>query len=349
MRQTIQLQDKAIELFNYMFEQRRPTIIRDISCIGASSTLLKEQEMTIPAYINLPDIMAFFDDFAQNQAIRPSQIDVSKFISYIKDLRCWIKHFFVQSTIPELTKIKAMQRSMNLLIRVVKVVWRDYFKDMSNTDEGAKPEVSAHRKIDYMLLIRTCLSFFDWLCINDRFAFFFNEESGRTNLAFIINMCNMVLSQFRKPLASTTESLSTAMPPMEDLTFNDRVNKAVQDKRRYDIFPFTDIGAILQNIQYQVVRKNDPFLNTLLSEANFGFVFGEQLLLEYDFIRHCIDNAVESLVLMDSYVKKNEIRLNTFEFILRSTESTLKDQLIKSSFCERIFLDYVRDFREFNI
>lgn len=52
---------------------------------------------------------------------------------------------------------------------------------------------------------------------------------------------------------------------------------------------------------------------------------------------------------MDSYVKKNEIRLNTFEFILRSSEDTIKDQLIKSNFCERIFLDYIRDFREFNI
>lgn len=101
-----------------------------------------------------------------------------------------------------------------------------------------------------MLLIRTCLSFFDWLCVNNRFNFIFNEESGRTNIAFIVNMCNMVLSQFRKPLASTTDSLSTAMPPMEDLTFNDRANKIVQDKRRYDIFPFTDVGAILQNIQY---------------------------------------------------------------------------------------------------
>jgi hypothetical protein len=141
-----------------------------------------------------------------------------------------------------------MQRSMNLLIRVVKVVWRDYFRD--DADDNAKPEVTALRKIDYMLLIRTCLSFFDWLCINDKFTFFFNEESGRTNLTFIINMCNMVLSQFRKPLASTTDSMSTAMPPMEDLAFNDRANKAVQDKRRYDIFPFTDIGAILQNIQY---------------------------------------------------------------------------------------------------
>lgn len=42
MKQTLALQDKTVDLFNYMFEQRRPTIIRDVSCIGASSTLLKE-------------------------------------------------------------------------------------------------------------------------------------------------------------------------------------------------------------------------------------------------------------------------------------------------------------------
>ena len=52
---------------------------------------------------------------------------------------------------------------------------------------------------------------------------------------------------------------------------------------------------------------------------------------------------------MDSYVKKNEIRLNTFEFILRSQEHTLKDQLIKSHLCDRLFGDYINDFREFNI
>ena len=115
------------------------------------------------------------------------------------------------------------------------------------------------------------------------------------------------------------------------------------------MFPFTEVGAILQNIEYQLVRKNDTFINQLLAEANFGFIFGEQLLLEYDFVRHCIDNQVESLVLMDSYVKKNEIRLNTFEYLLRSHEHTLKDQFIKSNFCERLFLDYIKDFREFNI
>ena len=52
---------------------------------------------------------------------------------------------------------------------------------------------------------------------------------------------------------------------------------------------------------------------------------------------------------MESYIKKNEIRLNTFEAIILNKEDTIQDQLIKSNFCERVFLDYVRDFREFNI
>ena len=120
-------------------------------------------------------------------------------------------------------------------------------------------------------------------------------------------------------------------------------------KRRYEVFPFTNVGATLQNILYQLVHLDDKFINSLLVQCNFGFVFGEQMLVDFEFIRHCIDNQVESLVLMDSYVKKTEIRLNTFEYLLRSSEHALKDQLIKSNFCNRCFLEYVHDFREFNI
>jgi hypothetical protein len=80
-----------------MFEQRRPTIIRDISCIGASSTLLKEQELEIPAYINLPDIMDYFDRFSQKREIYPHDINPRVLTSQLKDLRCWVKHFYAQS------------------------------------------------------------------------------------------------------------------------------------------------------------------------------------------------------------------------------------------------------------
>jgi hypothetical protein len=42
MRNHLLLQDSAVGLFKFMFEQRRPTILRDLGCIGASSTLLRE-------------------------------------------------------------------------------------------------------------------------------------------------------------------------------------------------------------------------------------------------------------------------------------------------------------------
>mmetsp|Transcript_43813 Transcript_43813/g.42307 ORF Transcript_43813/g.42307 Transcript_43813/m.42307 type:complete len:180 (+) Transcript_43813:424-963(+) len=55
------------------------------------------------------------------------------------------------------------------------------------------------------------------------------------------------------------------------------------------------------------------------------------------------------MVLIDSYVKKNEIRLNTFEYLLKNNEHTLKHQFVKSNFMEKMFSDYIQDFREFNI
>jgi hypothetical protein len=55
------------------------------------------------------------------------------------------------------------------------------------------------------------------------------------------------------------------------------------------------------------------------------------------------------MVLIDTYVKKNEIRLNTYESLLRSNEHTLKTQFIKSNFFEKLFAEYIADFKEFNI
>jgi len=59
-----------------------------------------------------------------------------------------VKHFFAVSTIPELTRIKAMQRCMNLLIRVLKVIWREYYRTAPSDDN--RPPATTDEKIDYM-------------------------------------------------------------------------------------------------------------------------------------------------------------------------------------------------------
>lgn len=135
-----------------MFEQRRPTIISDLSCIGASSTLLKEQQLSIPHLINLPDISLFIDQVADYEGLTADLINLEDMLNVLKDLRCWIKHFYAESQIPELTRIKALQRAINLFIKVVTILWEDF----PNQQE---------KRAEYLILIKHSLQLIDWLCV----------------------------------------------------------------------------------------------------------------------------------------------------------------------------------------
>jgi len=167
MRYQIQLQDKAIDLFKFVFEQQRPTIIRDIKCIGAASTLLREQNIPIPDVVNLPDLMEFFDKKALATNFNIRTVNIEKYVIKVKQLRCWIKHFYKQSTIPELTRIKALQRCMNFLIKVTKLALKEFFEHNITADSPTKTkrDEENEEEKDYKLLIKTNLSLFDWICV----------------------------------------------------------------------------------------------------------------------------------------------------------------------------------------
>jgi len=191
------------------------------------------------------------------EGLTAASISVRDFDLAIKDLRCWVKHFYDQSSIPELTRIKALQRCCSFLVKVVGLAWDDYHvvypppPSKGKADEYARDarheteEERAERRLGWLQLIKACLQLFDWLCVKGRESFLFNEQCGRENLAFVIARCNMALSQFRAPPEQTQLQL-----PLEDLAFNSSKNKQTQAQRKYDMFPFTEIGAILQNILY---------------------------------------------------------------------------------------------------
>lgn len=71
---------------------------------------MREQGLHIPHLINLPEIVAFVEDFNAlgDTELTADMIVVDDFISVLKDMRCWIKHFYSESQIPELTRIKAL-------------------------------------------------------------------------------------------------------------------------------------------------------------------------------------------------------------------------------------------------
>jgi len=134
---------------------------------------------------------------------------------------------------------------MNFLIQVTKLAIKEFFEQAITSDSPTKKKTDSEpeERRDYKVLIKTNLSLFDWVCVQKKMNLLFNEECGSTNLDFVIKTCNLILSQFRKPIGSDNK-----MPTMENLTFDDKVNKKVQNKRKYEIFPMTDLGSILQNI-----------------------------------------------------------------------------------------------------
>lgn len=70
--------------------------------------------------------MVFVDEMEEVEQLTGEHIVVDEFMAMIKDLRCWIKYLYAESHIPELTRIKAVRRCINLIIRVAKVCWQDY-------------------------------------------------------------------------------------------------------------------------------------------------------------------------------------------------------------------------------
>ena len=47
--------------------------------------------------INLPEIIAFVDEFNALDHFTADMIVIDDFLSVLKDLRCWIKHFYDES------------------------------------------------------------------------------------------------------------------------------------------------------------------------------------------------------------------------------------------------------------
>ena len=119
----------------------------------------------------MAQIICESDDFeARYPVIYPQNINIDQWVSWIKDLRCWVKYFYAVSNIPELSRIKALQRCCNLLIRIFKIIWRHYYTDDEEEEDEddiyaglEKPDTAT--KLHYMQFIRATVMFFDWICL----------------------------------------------------------------------------------------------------------------------------------------------------------------------------------------
>lgn len=184
--------------------------------------------------------------------LHASQIYVDEFMSMVKDLRCWIKYSLSSSPIPELIKMKAIRRCLNLILKVTKLCWNDYERlevernEADTTTKDGKKEYHkfSERMSDLLVLIKYNLALVDWLCNRGQESYIFNEEYGERNLNLVLELCNNALSVFRRP------TMHKSRMPMEELAHNKTQNLDAQLEKRFYTFPFTPVSATLQNILY---------------------------------------------------------------------------------------------------
>ena len=79
--------------------------------------------MYIPSLIDLPDIMAFVDDFSKVDPLMPEQLAPQELMAMMKDVRCFVKYFYASSPIPALTKQNAIMRCVKQITRILNCAW----------------------------------------------------------------------------------------------------------------------------------------------------------------------------------------------------------------------------------
>ena len=72
-------------------------------------------------------------------------------------------------------------------------------------------------------------------------------------------------------------------------------------------------------------------------------MLGQWLILDLNFMAHCIDHRIEGIVLIDTFVKKNEIRINSFEALLANSEKNLHNQFLNSGFLGKLVAEFLPD------
>jgi len=192
--------------------------------------------------VSLPTIVEYVDALdLMGDDLQAQHIFVDEFMAMVKDLRCWIKYSMESSPIPELIKMKAVRRCLNLILKVTKLTWLDYERlEVERNESSSKNNQKVNERMsDLLVLIKYNLALVDWLCNRKQESFVFNEEYGKRNLSLVIELTNNALSVFRRP------TMSQSRQPMEELAHNTTQNVEAQLEKRFYTFPFTPVSATL--------------------------------------------------------------------------------------------------------
>lgn len=317
------------QVFVKLCELRNPKIIANLRNIPGMQGLLQEAGLKIPRLRGLADVVATSEKILSMENLSSetiiSTLDISKFC---KDLKACL--MYSKAELEDEAITKAYRKSGDMLATVANILW----------EEAQNPK--AQDKLTLINLISTIAEIWDWMG-NEGLHMIIPELMQGKLLNWILEKLTSILSEFRrtgeeKPKEYLTESL-----------YNQKKIRQIEQEHKFDNSPFMKLTIVLQHIIAILLKRNEDKINKQLEDLNFGQIFGEHLILQYEFLKLTIDSQAERLGLLDIYVEQNYNRLSILGYLLSSHSSTLKNQFLKSHFLEKMISEYIKDTREFSV
>jgi len=319
------------QFFECIFALRKPEILDKLKQSYGIKGLLKQSGLQIPKLKTLGEIAAIAQQVLNKEGITEEIVDSVP--ELIKDFKAILSQISNDKTnTPKLTELmrRDCQKVIDMLFKISDILWQIAENPKNKTRMS-------------VINITSCIfNTWDWICAKGFYMLIADAAAGKM-IDWMQLKLSAILSEFRRlGEENPTDYLSESL-------YNKTKIKKAERIHKYETLPLLPLSIPLQHILSQFVELNIPVLNEQLEKSNFGGVFGEQLQLQYEFLRLAMESETERLGLLDVYVEQNSNRLTTIENILKSKSSILKTQLLKSRFIERLASEYMKDTHEFSV
>ena len=310
--------DRVYSLFYHSFQSRYPKLLEDMAKMKGLKGILNEFGLEIPLLRTLPGIMGFVDKYIEiinKNILTIGHVYPTDFIELIKDIKAWLYYsvngififiyiyIYIGSGLDMKIIENAIKKSVMVLAQIGHVVWYEFESKDLNLEENRinvmkMPEAQRInqniRNEEHRKLLLYILEFFAWLCKQGYSTTLFNEVDGSGIITWLLNSLSYIVSYFRRGSAQ----FGTETEKLEDTIYG-RKAKKVENKHIYEISPFGQLAVYIQDIFSQIIGTKNEEIDQLLIDAQFGTHLGNIFILQFDYLKFCIDHQIERLSLID--------------------------------------------------
>ena len=177
------------------------------------------------------------------------------------------------------------------------------------------------------------IKLFDWLFQRNFHNLLFKHRDGLTLLICLMIKVKDVYKLLEQdniisstnpnvPQPQNTDNIKGKKKAITIITNNPQQN-IQQMNKMYHL-----ICIIIQKIIVNLLKLNDEFYNNLFIKAKFGFLLGELLLSQYQFLSNVFDKKKNDINIFNNYILENKLRAQFIEGILENSKDEIKLQFL---------------------